>query len=509
MLNYCIKNHLNGIDKDHYLCTCGFEEIKERANAYHYKLGSCPKCEATCVYNGNGIFLGKKQINAIVLKTISDEENPYLFEIEISKINSTLETDFINQKMKLDTSKDCIISHNKIIFNGKNKREDMINYYNIKNDKAITEQEFIEAYKPDCSSYEIYNSGLRRHVVYNQIGLDMPYFNHGHSINTDLNNLISKIEELADYCIEKEILIKSDINPYTLTGTIETNEDKTNPSAQLNLTPFMVKYLKQHGEQHHRALQFIQENLKEQAINYLNTFGQLENGLSIYNIRKISTLVINANLSIKKLYKFLYEDAPMTQGLYDPNNTLNLLYDSYDLATKLELPFDKNPKALVRYHDILAREFNLIKDERKNELFAKAMTSYKNMELIEEEKLEEPEIKLDENGEEIAVKKTRKPEQLYAMILPKDAQDLIREGKIMRHCVATYVDRVIREECLIFFLRKTNDIDTPFVTIEVDPDTNTIRQVKCKANSKLKDIKAEKFIRKWCKKNNIKWNGCW
>ena len=79
----------------------------------------------------------------------------------------------------------------------------------------------------------------------------------------------------------------------------------------------------------------------------------------------------------------------------------------------------------------------------------------------------------------------------------------------MRHCVASYVDRVIREECLIFFLRKADDINTPFATIEVDPDTNKIRQVKCKANTKLKDVQAESFINKWCKKTNIKWNGCW
>ena len=128
------------------------------------------------------------------------------------------------------------------------------------------------------------------------------------------------------------------------------------------------------------------------------------------------------------------------------------------------------------------------------------MKSYKNMELIEKENKEE-------DSENTA--KPKKKKQLYAMILPKDAQDLIREGKVMRHCVASYVDRVIREECLIFFLRKADDINTPFATIEVDPDTNRIRQVKCKANTKLKDVQAESFINKWCKKTNIKWNGCW
>ena len=508
MLNYFIKNHLNGKDQDHYLCSCGNDEIKKHVRTYSYSSISCSKCGATCISNNDHVFLGKQDIKAIIVDMTSDKDCPYLLEFKFGIVNTTLETDFINEKMKLDTSEDCIVSYNKIIFDGKNKKEDMISYYDIKNNKEITKEEFLEVIYKDFNKYDCHNSS-NRYMIERNTGLEIPYFNNASHMKPEITKLIMQLDKLTEYCVEKEILIKSGINPYTLTGAIEIDEDKTNPSAQLNLSPFMVKYLKQHGEQHHRALQFIQENLKEQAINYLDTFGKLEGGLSLYNVRKISTLIVSANLSIKKLYRYLYEDAPMQQGLYEPNETLNLLYDAYDLATKLELPFDKNPKALVRYHDILAREFNLVKDERKNELFAKAMTTYKNMELIEEEKIEEPEIKLDENGEEVVITKASKNKQLYAMILPKDAQDLIREGKIMRHCVASYVDRVIREECLIFFLRKADNIDTPFATIEVDPDTNSIRQVKCRANAKLKDMKAEKFINKWCKKNNIKWNGCW
>lgn len=504
MLNYFIVNELEGLNKKHELCSCGYDKITEsNGTGYRYSYTyrpPCPECKGLNIYASDKLFFGTKQIKSIIFSSVISKDSYYNFELKIGIINTSISTDFVNQKMKLNTDKDCIELYNKIIFDGRKKADEMITFLDAKNNKVITEEEFINNFSRDFEGYDT-RTGVERNLLENKTGLSLPFFNVAKNTKENIELVVSKLKELSEYCVEKEILIKSGINPYTLTG--ETDTDKSNPSLQLNLSPFMVKYLKEHGEQHHRALQYIQENLKEQAINYLDTFGQLNDGLSLYNIRKITALVVKANLSIKKLYKYLYQDAPLKQGLYDPSETLNLLYDSYDLAVKLELPFDKNPKALVRYHDTLSKEYSTITDDRKNLLFTEAMNSYKNMELIEKEIVEDKE----NNSENTA--KPKKKKQLYAMILPKDAQDLIREGKVMRHCVASYVDRVIREECLIFFLRKADDIDTPFATIEVDPDTNRIRQVKCKANTRLKDAQAESFINKWCKKANVKWNGCW
>lgn len=37
----------------------------------------------------------------------------------------------------------------------------------------------------------------------------------------------------------------------------------------------------------------------------------------------------------------------------------------------------------------------------------------------------------------------------------------------MNHCVASYIKRVVDGECLIYFLRKTEEIETSLVTVEV------------------------------------------
>ena len=59
------------------------------------------------------------------------------------------------------------------------------------------------------------------------------------------------------------------------------------------------------------------------------------------------------------------------------------------------------------------------------------------------------------------------------------------------------------------YLRRAEDLNTPYVTIEINPDDMKICQVKMKANGKLNDKKAIDFLNKWCEKFNIKWNGNW
>ena len=53
------------------------------------------------------------------------------------------------------------------------------------------------------------------------------------------------------------------------------------------------------------------------------------------------------------------------------------------------------------------------------------------------------------------------------MVLPANAEDLAAEGNALHHCVGSYADRVARKECVILFLRQTEDIGKPFYTVEV------------------------------------------
>ncbi len=53
------------------------------------------------------------------------------------------------------------------------------------------------------------------------------------------------------------------------------------------------------------------------------------------------------------------------------------------------------------------------------------------------------------------------------MVPPKSAEQIVAEGQSLHHCVGAYIQRVIRKKCIILFLRKTSEPDTPFYTLEL------------------------------------------
>ena len=53
------------------------------------------------------------------------------------------------------------------------------------------------------------------------------------------------------------------------------------------------------------------------------------------------------------------------------------------------------------------------------------------------------------------------------IVVPSSPDELAAEGNALHHCVGGYVDRVARQECIILFLRRCEDVSKPFYTIEV------------------------------------------
>ena len=52
------------------------------------------------------------------------------------------------------------------------------------------------------------------------------------------------------------------------------------------------------------------------------------------------------------------------------------------------------------------------------------------------------------------------------LVVPKDADEIKAEGAALHHCVGTYVERVAKGETNIFFVRKEEEPDVPFFTME-------------------------------------------
>lgn len=94
-------------------------------------------------------------------------------------------------------------------------------------------------------------------------------------------------------------------------------------------------------------------------------------------------------------------------------------------------------------------------------------------------------------------------EKTYSIVVPERIEDIIIEGKTLGHCLHSsdrYFDRIQRRETYIVFLRKTEELDKPYYTLEIEPD-GTARQKRTVGDNQNKDFEeAKAFIRRWQQK---------
>jgi len=79
----------------------------------------------------------------------------------------------------------------------------------------------------------------------------------------------------------------------------------------------------------------------------------------------------------------------------------------------------------------------------------------------------------------------------YKIVIPQRAADLIAEGAAMSNCVGGYMERMASGSTDIMFIRKNEDLEKSFVTMEVCK--NVIIQVRAKYNKNI-DEDTEKFV---------------
>src|SRR5690606_1088387 len=179
--------------------------------------------------------------------------------------------------------------------------------------------------------------------------------------------------------------------------------------------------------------------------------------------------------NLKKLTLYLFREIRMNQGIDSPSHGATLLRDYIRMATKLEQEYEKYPKSLKKEHDITLMNYNVQKNEMKKKDFQEAVESedYKRLEYKRKD---------------------------YSIVTPKEMQDLIKEGSELSHCIASYVQSVIDKRCQILFMRNTNDIDKPYVSIEVR--NGNIRQVRGFANRATRKDEKD-FIKEWASKKGL------
>lgn len=151
-----------------------------------------------------------------------------------------------------------------------------------------------------------------------------------------------------------------------------------------------------------------------------------------------------------------------------------VLYRDYrNMLDKLNTPASTNqtiyPKDLKAAHDDAVMKFNTIKHEASNKAYRRRLKGLSKYEY----------------------QSTK-----YSIIVPKRLEDVLEEGKILNHCVGSYVEGVSEGKTTILFLRKTEEIEKPFYTVEYKD--NAVRQCRGENNSKRTE-EIEDFLDEWKK----------
>lgn len=97
-------------------------------------------------------------------------------------------------------------------------------------------------------------------------------------------------------------------------------------------------------------------------------------------------------------------------------------------------------------------------------------------------------------------------DEKYAVLVPQKIEDIIKEGKALHHCVGTqecYFDRISRKTSYIVFLRRQEELEKEFYTMEIEPDGNIVQKSKDYNRTGEEYEEAEPFLKKW-KKNVLK-----
>ena len=54
----------------------------------------------------------------------------------------------------------------------------------------------------------------------------------------------------------------------------------------------------------------------------------------------------------------------------------------------------------------------------------------------------------------------------FEIVWPMSKKDFEKEGQLQHNCVSGYFEKIIKGQTVVFFLRKKEDIDKPFCTVE-------------------------------------------
>lgn len=453
-------------------CTCG--------NTYEEKQfsGVCPKCKS----NIRGEYWGyrpKDNVTIRFYKYINYSEDKSHFEIHMISESYIFNDNKLNLKSEGKPYK--------LIINFKTDEYCIVNTKGEKDD--ITEGKMRYFLKDE----KLFRNTLKENTNKNLINI-IEYFGEristwGYSLPKGFHNFFLNIKSNKKI----QIIINGGLDCYilrdcieygTISNTIDINENKLHKILKINkryLELIKENLLGQIGLKRIQEICLKLDRLNTNDYNYLiNIIKEEVDAPNIEhflrNTNAYLELIDKYNYNPQKLMKYLARDIKLEQGISSLVEGAMLLKDLNKMSTVMELKLNERfPKSLKKDHDILMMNYNANKSELKKKEFSLVVNDEKYKSKIYKNKK-------------------------YRIIAPQEPSDVIKEGKAMANCVASYIDDIIKEKCKIYFMRSTENSNKSLITIEVRGDK--IVQAKSFANRRIDD-ESRIFITEWANKRDL------
>ena len=250
----------------------------------------------------------------------------------------------------------------------------------------------------------------------------------------------------------------------------------------------MAKRMNNVHSDYHDFLHFVEAN------SSVYTYYRIKNGWRCMNKeRRIKPLTPEQNEKDRKnLLKLIrLQEKTDKKGLDEDvfkifSDTLNLFKQiSNANRPDIDLYTCKDVNELHRYHNMLI-EINITDKEARNK--------------EEQERLNKLAAKLYDQRKE----KFEYADDNFSIVVPEEMNKITKEGVYLHHCVGGYISRVAEGRTNILFLRKNEDIDIPFFTIEVN-NHNEVIQIHGLYNRWLgNEPDVVKFVIDWIHEKGIR-----
>ena len=199
----------------------------------------------------------------------------------------------------------------------------------------------------------------------------------------------------------------------------------------------------------HLQIEFpdVSEAYNVGGVNIANKFLEMryqlfESAYRNVSFQEFKFFVLDHKYDAKRLTDYLRNDLWMRHGIESPLAGLIILRDYIKMSEEMGCEYEKYPKSLKLAHDVAMRNYKITFNEEDQARFNDSINGeyYKSLEY---------------NGKD------------FIICRPESIESIVQEAKKLRHCADSYIRSVIDGYTMIFFMRKKDNPETPWITIEV------------------------------------------